>query len=96
MTDLRSPVEDHYTRPDLGEVILAALRAAGKDLDRSDPGRSRAGRRVPSRAAPGNRSGWPSSPALPGPSGCSMSAPASAGRRGFSPAGTDAASPASI
>lgn len=37
MTDLRSPVEDHYTRPDLGEVILAALQAAGKDLDHLSP-----------------------------------------------------------
>src|SRR5262249_58743086 len=26
-------VEDHYTRRSLGETILAALRAAGKDLD---------------------------------------------------------------
>lgn len=28
-----SAVETHYTRPDLGEIILAALQAAGKDLD---------------------------------------------------------------
>src|SRR5262249_24649910 len=32
MTDSRA-VEDHYTRCSLGETILAALRAAGKDLD---------------------------------------------------------------
>ena len=30
MADDRSPVEDHYTRRDLGEVILAALKAAGR------------------------------------------------------------------
>src|SRR5215468_1842352 len=29
-----NPVESHYTSESLGEVILAALRAAGKDLDR--------------------------------------------------------------
>jgi SAM-dependent methyltransferase len=32
-----NPVETHYTRPDLGEVILAALKAAGKDLDQLTP-----------------------------------------------------------
>jgi ubiquinone/menaquinone biosynthesis C-methylase UbiE len=32
-----NPVEDHYTRQDLGEIILAALREAGKDLDRLTP-----------------------------------------------------------
>jgi len=36
MTDARA-VEDHYTRRSLGETILAALRAAGKDLDRLTP-----------------------------------------------------------
>jgi SAM-dependent methyltransferase len=30
-------VETHYTRVDLGETILAALKAAGKDLDRLTP-----------------------------------------------------------
>jgi MPBQ/MSBQ methyltransferase len=30
-------VETHYTRPDLGEVILAALKAAGKDIDHLTP-----------------------------------------------------------
>jgi ubiquinone/menaquinone biosynthesis C-methylase UbiE len=32
-----NPVETHYTRQDLGGVILAALKAAGKDLDRLTP-----------------------------------------------------------
>jgi SAM-dependent methyltransferase len=36
MTDARA-VEDHYTRRSLGETILAALRAAGKDLDHLTP-----------------------------------------------------------
>jgi ubiquinone/menaquinone biosynthesis C-methylase UbiE len=31
------PVEAHYTRPDLGEIIVAALKAAGKDLDHLTP-----------------------------------------------------------
>ena len=35
MTD--NPVETHYTRTDLGEAILAALRAAGKDIDHLTP-----------------------------------------------------------
>jgi SAM-dependent methyltransferase len=30
-------VEAHYTRPDLGEIIVAALKAAGKDLDDLTP-----------------------------------------------------------
>jgi ubiquinone/menaquinone biosynthesis C-methylase UbiE len=30
-------VETHYTRPDLGEAILAALKAAGKDIDHLKP-----------------------------------------------------------
>jgi SAM-dependent methyltransferase len=34
MPNGRSPVEDHYTNPDLGEAILAALRRLGKNLDR--------------------------------------------------------------
>ena len=33
MTDTDSNVADHYTVIDLGEQILAALKAAGKDLD---------------------------------------------------------------
>jgi SAM-dependent methyltransferase len=32
-----NPVETHYTREDLGETILAALKAAGKDLDHLTP-----------------------------------------------------------
>jgi ubiquinone/menaquinone biosynthesis C-methylase UbiE len=32
-----NPVETHYTRDDLGEAILAALKAAGKDLDHLTP-----------------------------------------------------------
>jgi ubiquinone/menaquinone biosynthesis C-methylase UbiE len=32
-----NPVETHYTRQDLGGAILAALKAAGKDLDRLTP-----------------------------------------------------------
>ncbi|MBV8505036.1 MAG: class I SAM-dependent methyltransferase, partial [Alphaproteobacteria bacterium] len=31
------PVETHYTRKDLGDVILAALKQAGKDLDHLTP-----------------------------------------------------------
>jgi hypothetical protein len=37
MPNDRQPVEDHYTRADLSEVILAALRAAGKDIDHLTP-----------------------------------------------------------
>lgn len=36
MTDAES-VEAHYTRADLGMAILAALQAAGKDIDRLTP-----------------------------------------------------------
>jgi SAM-dependent methyltransferase len=32
-----NPVESHYTRDDLGEAILAALKAAGKDIDHLTP-----------------------------------------------------------
>jgi SAM-dependent methyltransferase len=32
-----NPVETHYTRDDLGEMILAALKAAGKDIDHLTP-----------------------------------------------------------
>jgi SAM-dependent methyltransferase len=32
-----NPVETHYTRDDLGEAILAALKAAGKDIDHLTP-----------------------------------------------------------
>jgi len=32
-----NPIETHYTRSDLGEAILAALKAAGKDLDHLSP-----------------------------------------------------------
>jgi len=32
-----NPVETHYTSRDLGEVILAALQAAGKDIDHLTP-----------------------------------------------------------
>jgi sarcosine/dimethylglycine N-methyltransferase len=34
---LGSAVEEHYTSPDLGEAILAALREMGKDLDQLTP-----------------------------------------------------------
>jgi SAM-dependent methyltransferase len=37
MPDQSNPVETHYTRRDLGETILAALRSAGKDLDHLTP-----------------------------------------------------------
>src|SRR5437667_348222 len=37
MPNDRHPVEDHYTRQDLGEIILAALKQAGKDIDRLTP-----------------------------------------------------------
>jgi ubiquinone/menaquinone biosynthesis C-methylase UbiE len=36
-TPLNEGIEQHYTRPDLGNVILAALEAAGKDLSRLTP-----------------------------------------------------------
>ena len=32
-----NPVETHYTRPDLGDLILSALKQAGKDIDRLTP-----------------------------------------------------------
>src|SRR5438128_6310017 len=32
-----NPVETHYTRHDLGDIILAALKQAGKDIDRLTP-----------------------------------------------------------
>jgi MPBQ/MSBQ methyltransferase len=32
-----NPVETHYSSPDLGEAILAALKAAGKDIDHLTP-----------------------------------------------------------
>src|SRR5437773_12307084 len=32
-----NPVETHYTRHDLGDVIPAALKQAGKDIDRLTP-----------------------------------------------------------
>jgi MPBQ/MSBQ methyltransferase len=31
------PVETHYTRQDLGGIILAALKRAGKDIDHLTP-----------------------------------------------------------
>ena len=37
MAENPGPVEAHYTRPDLGEIIVAALKAAGKDLDHLTP-----------------------------------------------------------
>ena len=37
MSKSRDAVEDHYTRQDLAEIILVALKAAGKDLDHLTP-----------------------------------------------------------
>ena len=37
MPDDRQPVEEHYTRQDLAETILAALKEAGKDIDHLTP-----------------------------------------------------------
>jgi SAM-dependent methyltransferase len=37
MAENTGRVEAHYTRPDLGETIVAALKAAGKDLDHLTP-----------------------------------------------------------
>jgi SAM-dependent methyltransferase len=37
MTRDSKPVEDHYTRQDLGDIILAALKDAGKDIDHLTP-----------------------------------------------------------
>jgi SAM-dependent methyltransferase len=33
----QNPVETHYTRERLGDIILAALRQAGKDIDHLTP-----------------------------------------------------------
>ena len=33
MNEVRAHVETHYTRPQIGDAILAALKAAGKDID---------------------------------------------------------------
>ena len=37
MSDKQSAVENHYSREDLGKIILAALKAAGKDIDHLTP-----------------------------------------------------------
>ncbi len=37
MADSHSQVEDHYTSPDLGAAILAALQGMGKDVDHLTP-----------------------------------------------------------
>jgi SAM-dependent methyltransferase len=37
MSASTNPVEDHYTRSDLGDAILAALKEAGKDIDGLTP-----------------------------------------------------------
>ncbi len=37
MSNPRHAVEDHYSRPALGDIILAALTAAGKDLEHLTP-----------------------------------------------------------
>ena len=37
MANCRSPVEEHYTSQDLGQVILAALKTAGKDIENLTP-----------------------------------------------------------
>jgi ubiquinone/menaquinone biosynthesis C-methylase UbiE len=37
MPNSKNTVEDHYTRRDLGEIIIAALKQAGKDIDRLTP-----------------------------------------------------------
>ena len=36
-SSLNEDVKQHYTRPDLGTVILTALASAGKDLDALTP-----------------------------------------------------------
>jgi ubiquinone/menaquinone biosynthesis C-methylase UbiE len=36
-TRVNEAIQTHYTRPDLGEVILAALEKAGKDVNRLTP-----------------------------------------------------------
>jgi MPBQ/MSBQ methyltransferase len=35
--ELNRTIQDHYSRPDLGKLILAALEQAGKDVDRLVP-----------------------------------------------------------
>jgi SAM-dependent methyltransferase len=37
MANNRSPVEEHYTNPDLGRAILEALQGIGKDIDHLTP-----------------------------------------------------------
>jgi ubiquinone/menaquinone biosynthesis C-methylase UbiE len=37
VTEPRNPVEAHYTTPDLGAVILAALKGMGKDIEHLTP-----------------------------------------------------------
>jgi SAM-dependent methyltransferase len=37
MPNENNPVEDHYTRRDLGDIILGALKQAGKNIDRLTP-----------------------------------------------------------
>ena len=36
-TQVNEAIQAHYTRPDLGSVILAALEKAGKDVNRLTP-----------------------------------------------------------
>ena len=36
-TELNQNIQEHYTRPDLGRLILAALEKAGKDINRLAP-----------------------------------------------------------
>jgi len=36
-TELNQNIQEHYSRPDLGKLILAALEKAGKDIDRLVP-----------------------------------------------------------
>ena len=90
-----NPVETHYTRHDLGEVILAALKAAGKDLYPL----------TPDDLAPVDEFHGGQRPAtirlaelvsFAEPSGCSMSARGSADPRDISLCITAAGSAASI
>ena len=95
MTNTANPVEEHYTRPDLGAAILAALQGMGKDIDHLTPDdlapvdEFHGGQR-PATIRLAELSGSPAA------NGCSMSGRASAGRRDFSPGAMASMSAASI
>src|SRR5262249_34405492 len=88
MAQSAQAVADHYGRRALGDVILAALKAAGKDIEHL----------TPDDLAPVDEfhSGGPNAPGSTAPSACSTSAAASAGLRATSRANSAVEWPASI